>query len=74
MCKAPVFDKADSVISPRHTASWKVLACITSMTSHIICDVTTTLLKYSKYIEKLKLTARAAHMQITMIFIIYMCK
>ena len=29
------------------------------MTSQIICDVTTALLKYGKYIEKLKLTAQA---------------
>ena len=35
------------------------------MTSYI-CDVTTALLKYAKYIEKLKLTAQAVHMQITM--------
>ena len=32
------------------------------------------LLKYGKYIEKLKLTAQAVHMQITMIYIVYMCK
>ena len=44
------------------------------MTSHIICDVTTALVKYGKYIEELKLTAQAVHMQITMIYIIYMCK
>ena len=37
---------------------------------HIICDVTTVLLKYRKYIEKLKLTAKAIHMQITMIYIV----
>ena len=36
------------------------------MTSYIICDVTTVLLKYGKYIEKLKLTVQAVHMQITM--------
>ena len=41
------------------------------MISHIICDITMALLKYGKYIEKLKLTAQAVHMQITMI---YMCK
>jgi len=29
------------------------------MTSYIICDVTTALLKYGKYIEKLKLTVQA---------------
>ena len=29
------------------------------MTSYIICDVTKALLKYGKYIEKLKLTAQA---------------
>ena len=29
------------------------------------------LLKYGKYIEKLKLTAQAFHMQITMIYIIF---
>ena len=28
------------------------------MTSYIICDVTMALLKYGKYIEKLKLTAQ----------------
>ena len=44
------------------------------MTSYIICDITTTLLKYGKYIEKLKLKAQAVHMQITMIYIVYMCK
>ena len=44
------------------------------MTSHIICDVTTALLKYGKYIEKLKLAAQAVYMQITIIYIIYMCK
>ena len=44
------------------------------MTSHIICDITKVLLKYGKYIEKLKLTAQAVYMQITIIFIIYMCK
>ena len=44
------------------------------MTSHIICDVTTALVKYGKYIEELKLTAQAVHMQIMMIYIIYMCK
>ena len=43
-------------------------------TSQIICDITTTLLKYGKYIEKLKLTAQAVYMQITMIFTMYMCK
>jgi len=32
------------------------------------------LLKYGKYIEKLKLTAQAIHMQITMIYIICLCK
>ena len=31
-------------------------------------------LKYKKYIEKLKLTAQAIYMQITMIYIVYMCK
>ena len=31
MCKAPVFDKADSVISSRHTASQIVLAYFTSL-------------------------------------------
>ena len=40
----------------------------------IICDVTTALLKYGKYIEKLKLTVKAVHMQITMIYIVYVCK
>ena len=44
------------------------------MTSYIICDVTKALLKYDKYIEKLKLTAQAFHMQITMIYIVSMCK
>ena len=44
------------------------------MTSHIICDVTTAFVQYGKYIEKLKLTAQAFHMQITMVYIIYMCK
>ena len=34
--------------------------------------VTTALLKYGMYIEKLKLTAQAVHMQITMIYIVYM--
>ena len=32
-----------------------------------------TLLKYGKYTEKLKLTAQAVHMQIT-IYIVYICK
>ena len=32
------------------------------------------LLKYEKYIEKLKLTAQAVHMQIKIIYIVYMCK
>jgi len=32
------------------------------------------LLKYEKYIEKLKLKVQAIHMQITMIYIVYMCK
>ena len=40
----------------------------------IICDVTKAVLKYGKYIEKLKLTAQAFHMQISMIYIISMCK
>ena len=44
------------------------------MTSYIICDVTKALLKYGKYIEKLKLTAQAFHMNITMIYIVSMCK
>ena len=44
------------------------------MTSRIICDIITALLKYGKHIEKLKLTAQGVHMQITMIYIIYMCK
>ena len=44
------------------------------MTSYIICDVTKVLLKYGKYIEKLKLTAQAVHMQIAMIYIVSMCK
>jgi len=44
------------------------------MTSCIICNVTMVLLKYGKYIEKLKLTAQAVHVQITMIYIVYMCK
>ena len=44
------------------------------MTSLIICDVTKALLKYGKYIEKLKLTAQAFHTQITMIYIVSMCK
>ena len=44
------------------------------MTSHIICDITTALLKYDKYIEKLKLTAQAIQMQITTIYIVSMCK
>ena len=43
------------------------------MTSHIIFDVTTTLLNHGKYIENLKLTAQAVHMQNTVIYIIYMC-
>ena len=42
------------------------------MTSHIVCDITTALLKYDKYIEKLKHTAQAVHMQIT-IFISFIC-
>ena len=37
------------------------------MTSQIICDVTTALLKYGKYIEKLKLAAQAVYVQIMMI-------
>ena len=37
------------------------------MTSQIICDVITGLLKYGKYIEKLKLAAQAMYVQITMI-------
>ena len=49
-------------------------SCCTSMTSHIICDITTALLKYDKYIEKLKLTAQAVQMQITTIYIVSMCK
>ena len=32
------------------------------------------LLKYGKYIEKLKLTAQAVHLQIMMIYIACMCK
>ena len=44
------------------------------MTSYIICDITKALLKYGKYIEKLKLTAQAFHMQILMIYIVSMCK
>ena len=32
------------------------------------------LLKYGKYIEKLKLTAQAVYVQITMICTVYMCK
>ena len=44
------------------------------MTSYIICDITKAVLKYGKYIEKLKLTAQAFHMQITMIYIVSMCK
>ena len=44
------------------------------MTSYIICDITKVVLKYGKYIEKLKLTAQAFHMQITMIYIVYMFK
>ena len=40
---------------------------VTSMTSYIISDVTVALIKYGKYIEKLKLTAQAVHMQIMMI-------
>jgi len=35
-------------------ASW-----CTSMTSHIICDITMAFLKYGKYTVKLKLTAQA---------------
>ena len=38
------------------------------MTSNIISDVTMALLKYGKYIEKLKLTAQTVDMQITMTF------
>ena len=37
------------------------------MTSHIICDITMALLRYGKYIEKLKLRVQAIHMQIIMI-------
>jgi len=44
------------------------------MTSYIICDVTKAILKYGKYIEKLKLKAQAFHMQITMLYIVSMCK
>ena len=44
------------------------------LTSHIICDFTTALSKYGKYIEKLKLIAQTIHMQIMIIYIIYMCK
>jgi len=44
------------------------------MTLCITCDITMPFLKYGKYIEKLKLTAQAVHMQITMTFIVYMCK
>ena len=33
----------------------------------IICVVTMALLKYGKYIEKLKFAAQAVHMQITMV-------
>ena len=44
------------------------------MTSYIICDVTKAVLKYGKYIEKMKLTVQAFHMQITMIYIVSMCK
>ena len=39
------------------------------MTSYIICDVTMALLKYGKSTEKLKLTAQAVHMQITISFL-----
>ena len=31
------------------------------MTSYIICDVTKAILKYGKYIEKLKLSAGLSH-------------
>ena len=44
------------------------------MTSQIICDVTTALLKYGKYIEKLKLAAQAVYVQITMNCTVYMCE
>ena len=37
------------------------------MTSQIICDATTALFKYGKYIEKLKVAAQAVYVQITMI-------
>ena len=43
------------------------------MTSYVICNVTKALLKYGKYIEKLKLTAQAVHMQITMVCISFLC-
>ena len=33
-----------------------------------------TLLKYGKYIEKLRLAVQAVHMQIAMIYIVYMWK
>ena len=44
------------------------------MTSLIICDITTALLKYGNYIEKLKLAVQAVYVQIMMICTIYMCK
>ena len=44
------------------------------VTLQIICDVTTTLLKYGKYIEKLKLAVQGVYVQITMICTVYMCK
>ena len=44
------------------------------MMSQIICDITRALLKYGKYIKKLKLAAQAVYVQITMICAVYMCK
>ena len=46
----------------------------TSVTSQITCDVTTAILKYCKYIEKLKLAAQAVYVQMTMLCTVYMCK
>ena len=43
------------------------------MTSQITCDVTAALLKYGKYIEKLKLAVQAMYVQITMICTVYIC-
>ena len=37
------------------------------MTSQITCDITTALLKYGKYIEKLKLAAQAVYVEITIL-------